>query len=104
MKITIDTKEDSHEDIIKVIQILQHFASNKTITEHVDTTNMMDMFDTPVSSSSASSGSSSASSRPQYQDQLGDVDKAPDFRKFLSMAEKKEAPEKKDDELKIQFF
>lgn len=55
MKLTIDTKEDSHEDIYKILQILTNILNKKELSEHnpgynqssnsVDTTGMMSMFD-----------------------------------------------------------
>ena len=52
MKVTIDTKEDSHEDINKIFQILVSILEKKGLNEHhstsetVDTTNIMNMFST----------------------------------------------------------
>ena len=83
MRITIDTKEDSYEDIKKVLHVLNHLIENKSPIienkEPVDTTNMMDMF----------------GSAPQE-------DKAPDFSSFLNLAEKKE--EEKKDFPKVELF
>ncbi|HIG93579.1 TPA: hypothetical protein HA242_04350 [Candidatus Woesearchaeota archaeon] len=50
MKVTIDTKEDSYEDLHKVLQILSHILQQKGLetkssSESVDTTSMMSMFD-----------------------------------------------------------
>ena len=81
MRITIDTKEDSYEDIKKVLHVLNHLIENKGTSpimenkESVDTTNMMNMF------------SSETPTAP-------DPGTAPDFSSFLNLAEKKE--EKKD--------
>tara|TARA_Y100000310_G_scaffold317846_1_gene371205 strand:- start:23629 stop:23853 length:225 start_codon:yes stop_codon:yes gene_type:complete len=74
MKITIDTKEDSHEDIQKVVEILQHFSKK---SEPVDSTNMMNMF-------------SEQEPEPQATEET-----PPDFTSFLNL--------KKDDK-DIQFF
>ena len=94
MKITIDTKEDSHEDIRKVMQLLANFVEqrnnplsqfsgiNSGIKEPVDTTPMMGMFaDSPAEKK----------------------DTAPDFSSFLNLTQNN----KKDDEdkvPKIEFF
>ena len=43
MKLTIDTKEDSHEDIRKVIKMLQHLVGDSPVT------NQPDIFDDPNS-------------------------------------------------------
>ena len=90
MKITIDTKEDSHEDIQKVVEILQHF-SKKQVSEPVDTTNMMSMF-----------GSDSQTSTPVEQEKpipQTSEGTPPDFTSFLNL--KKEDKENKEG---IQFF
>jgi hypothetical protein len=98
MKITIDTKEDSHEDIQKVMQILQHFtrsstqvAQNITPTAPVqDTSSMMSMFgDTP----------SSQSATPEPLPQT-----APDFSSFLNLADQMKKEEEKSDDVKIELF
>ena len=88
MKLTIDTKEDSHEDIRKVMQVLQHMLEGKQTsiqttepTPQVDTTNMMNMFGLTPTEQKAE-------------------DTAPDFNAFLNLVEKKE--EKEDP--KIEFF
>ena len=89
MKLTIDTKEDSHEDIRRVMQVLQHMLEGKQTsiqttepTPQVDTTNMMNMF-----------GSNTATEQKAE-------DTAPNFNAFLNLVEKKE--EKEDP--KIEFF
>lgn len=89
MKITIDTKADSPEDIQKVIQILSHFASREPLTnfEPVDTTNMMNMFDTSPTST---------------KEKKEVPDTPPDFSSFTSLLNKK--GEKKESLPKIQFF
>ncbi|MBT4539450.1 hypothetical protein HOC32_04150 [Candidatus Woesearchaeota archaeon] len=88
MKLTIDTKEDSHEDIRKVMQVLQHMLEGKQTsiqttepTPQVDTTNMMNMFGSTPTEQNAE-------------------DTAPNFNAFLDLVEKKE--EKEDP--KIEFF
>ena len=47
MRVTIDTKEDSHEDIVKVLEILTRLLQQKNQSgESVDTTTLMSMFGT----------------------------------------------------------
>lgn len=84
MKITIDTKEDSHEDIQKVLHILTNIIQNKesSTTQHnfpepqPDTTNLMSMF-----------------ANPEPQKEVPNT--PPDFGAFLNLANKEE--EKKED-------
>ncbi len=57
MKVTIDTKEDSYEDIRKVLHILTQILERKGETglagmgTATDTTNLMSMFDSSVGGS-----------------------------------------------------
>lgn len=76
MKVTIDTKEDSYEDIKKVLHILTNILEQKSgsipeISSNADTGNMMDMFN----------------SAP---DPTLTAEKAPDFGSFLNLVNKKE--------------
>ena len=57
MKITIDTKEDSREEIKKVISLLTHLIGETPMTNanifdnpqpEPETNNLMNMFDNPV--------------------------------------------------------
>ncbi|MDP3639854.1 MAG: hypothetical protein Q8R53_01485 [Nanoarchaeota archaeon] len=87
MKVTIDTKEDTHEDIRKVLHLLAGILEKKeekSSSLPVDTTNLMGMF---------GDGSSLTAQKD---------DKAPDFGSFLSLTKGKE--EKKDQPVKIEFF
>ncbi|MDP3990359.1 MAG: hypothetical protein Q8Q01_04090 [archaeon] len=87
MKITIDTKHDSHDDIMKVMEILKHFVKKEEKTEIVDTTNMMSMF-----------------SDNTYQSEKKIIpDTPPDFTSFLNLAQGKRE-DKRNDEPKIEFF
>ena len=85
MRITIDTKEDSYEDIKKVMHVLNHLIENKGTSpimenkESVDTTNMMNMF-----------GSSPVEEKP---------DTAPNFDALLNLGKKEE-----DKEPKVELF
>ncbi|HLC97164.1 MAG TPA: hypothetical protein VJC21_00065 [Candidatus Nanoarchaeia archaeon] len=87
MRVTIDTKEDTHEDIRKVLHLLAGILEKKeekSSASSVDTTNLMGMF-----------GDDSAAAGQKD-------DKAPDFGSFLSLTKGKE--EKKGQPLKIEFF
>ena len=101
MKVTVDTKEDSYEDIHKVYQILANILQRKgnnvsnlstlheTDTETpVDTTNLMNMFD--------SSGASSPSSEKSVPDT------APNFNSFLNLT--KDSGTKKEDRAEIEYY
>ncbi len=96
MKVTIDTKEDSHEDIQKVIQILTNMLHQKEVVTPTapveDTTNMMSMFANPT-----------AHVKEEVPVAAEPVqESAPDFSAFLNLAaEEKKEP---DDEAKIEFF
>jgi len=89
MKITIDTKEDSHEDIRKVMRILADITSNSSYSnappENVDTSSMMNMFDSHGTSSSAKGEGT-----------------APDFSSFLNLTNPQK--EKKAEIPKIEFL
>jgi hypothetical protein len=80
MKVTIDTKEDSHEDIQKVLHILTNMLHKKeNVAEPVDTTNMMTMFKSP---------------EKKVEDVAPSQETAPNFNSFLNLVSKKE--EKKE--------
>lgn len=98
MKVTIDTQQDSYEDIHKVYQILANILQRKgnnisnlsSIHESasetpVDTTNLMNMFDSPTSSSDKNI-----------------PEKAPDFSSFLNLA--KETSTKKEERAEIEYY
>lgn len=97
MKVTIDTQQDSYEDIHKVYQILANILQRKgnniagfpenTPEAPVDTTNLMNMFDAPSSSSSLEK------SIPE---------KAPDFSSFLNLT--KETTAKKEEKMEIEYY
>lgn len=95
MKITIDTKEDSHEDISKVIEILKHFQNNNIQREEVDSTNMMSMFGSEPVQETASVETPTMQETPQVSSGT-----PPDFTSFLNIANKEEPKEDKG----IQFF
>jgi hypothetical protein len=94
MKITVDTKEDSVEDIRKVMQILSHFSEQKEAQhEQVNTAPMMSMFGEASPRSSHSTSTSTQNDTP------------PDFSSFMNLANQvsnKNTEEQK--EPKIEFF
>lgn len=84
MKISIDTKEDSFEDIRKVLQILTAILEKKdssASTLSTDTTNLMGMF-SELKGTVETSG------------------KAPDFGSFLTLAQKNE----KKDNPQVEYY
>ncbi len=76
MRITLDTKEDTFEDIQKVLHILTGILEKKGSTissapQNIDTSSMMNMLsETPTTTPP--------------------VDKAPDFSSFLNLTKKTE--------------
>ena len=113
MKITIDTKEDSHEDIRKVMEILGHFTGRRdgNVSNHStpnaapeDNSGFMNMFgdsSAPAESvPTAQSGYSSESSTTAVP--AANQGTAPDFSAFLNLAQQPE--EKKDDKPSVEFF
>jgi len=92
MKVTIDTKEDSHEDIRKVLHILTNILEKKDFKdskpeEAADTTSMMSMFDTPAKESSAQTAGT-----------------PPDFSSFLNLQNSARKNEDKDEMPRIEYF
>ena len=59
MKISIDTKEDSHEDIRKVIKMLEHLVSSGSSPSYSNSGNIFDDPSPSLSSSEDSYGSNS---------------------------------------------
>ena len=96
MKITIDTKEDTHEDIRKVISLLSNLIgngggevfSNQNASAPADSTNLMSMFgDAPATAATPISSN----------------DSAPNFGSFLNLIDQKNGVPKKE-EPKIEFY
>ena len=87
MKLTVDTKEDSFEDIRKILQILTSILDKKESvlpSTATDTTDLMGMFS---------------------DDQKGTIETKgtpPDFSSFLSLGSQKK--ENKDDEAKVEYY
>jgi hypothetical protein len=95
MKVTIDTKEDSHDDIKKILHILTNILENKNeIPAPVeDTTSMMSMFSAPVQEISPK-----VAGEPQPVEQK---ETPPDFSSFINLSKRDEEPK---DETRIQYF
>ncbi|MEW5896403.1 MAG: hypothetical protein AB1668_01815 [Nanoarchaeota archaeon] len=88
MKVTIDTKEDSYEDIKKIMHLLTSIIERKEDTPantSADTTAMMNMFSDPTTNKIDAA-----------------PDKAPDFSSFLNLTKKKE--EQKREMPRIEYF
>ena len=98
MKLTIDTKHDTHDDIRKVLHILTHLLEGKeknlspstelssetnrtSASESADTGNLMSMFANPTEKKEET---------------------APDFSSFMNLVDKKDDDNK--EEPKLQFF
>ena len=63
MKLTIDTKEDSHEEIRKVIKMLQHLVGESSYSNYNNESSSRNIFDDPspsLSSSESSYGSNNS--------------------------------------------
>lgn len=76
MKITIDTKEDSHEDIKKVIKMLQHLVGEPSYT------NQPNIFDESPTTPSESSNA--------FVSMFGDTTKEPKEEPMDESKEEKE--------------
>lgn len=91
MKVTIDTKEDSYDDIAKVLHLLTNILERKGTAvgetgEPADTTHLMSMFSSPSSA--------------ERKEVPG---KASDFSSFLNLASKAKEV-KKEEEVRIEYF
>ncbi len=85
MKLTIDTKHDSHEEILKAISLLKQLVGQESVT-NVSPVNTESMFE----------------ETPTTQTQSTDPT-PPDFTSFLNLAQNAApAPEKKD--VKVELF
>ena len=107
MKVTIDTKEDSHEDIKKVLHILSNMIQNKNEdsvnqSSSVDTTNMMNMFsnNNPETKEEPAVVPMSMFTNSEPQKKVPDT--PPDFTSLLNLAKKDD--ENNDQEPKVQLF
>ncbi len=121
MKLTIDTKHDTHDDIRKVLHILTHLlqqkegtvglsperpaelssttdlaseTSSSSATEPADSSNLMSMFASPGDAQKSEISGTAFSGKKE--------DTAPDFSGFMNLVNKKEDEDKK--EPKLEFF
>jgi hypothetical protein len=101
MKLTIDTKHDTHDDIRKVLHILTHILENK---------NPGLSSETNLTSETSSSSTSELADSSNLMSMFGDnsstenketPDKAPDFSSFMNLVDKKDEDQEKP---KLQFF
>lgn len=108
MKITIDTKQDSHEEIKHAIQILTNILQRQgaRAAPTADTSNMMSMFgdspSTPTSPSTAETQPTTPMSMfadPQPRKEVPDT--PPDFSTFLNLAQGQQVEKK---EPKVEYF
>ena len=98
MKITIDTKEDSHEDIQKVMQILSHFTNKSNITSNYYP-------EKQETNESSNEGFMSMFGDSSQEEKKEIPNTPPDFSNFLNLAQKQEEEkEKKEDRPRLQFF
>lgn len=124
MKITIDTKQDSHEDMKHVLEMLTNllqkgsepvdtgvmmgmFGSNETSSTETanpslesnssGTPTPMSMFNTPTKQSSDSQLFGMSQRQNEFSE---NKDTAPNFSSLLSLSKEK----KEDDEPKVEFF
>ncbi|PIZ51001.1 hypothetical protein COY27_05085 [Candidatus Woesearchaeota archaeon CG_4_10_14_0_2_um_filter_33_13] len=102
MKITIDTKEDSHEDIQKVMEILSHFT-NKTGLNNEIRTNVQEVSKPDAETNNTGFMSMFGDNLDTTVTEKNKVpDTPPDFSSFLNLANKQE--DKKELKPRIQFF
>jgi hypothetical protein len=81
MKVTIDTKEDSQEDIQQVLHILQNMLKKTTPVEikETETSNLMSMF-----------SQDTTSDKPEAVESKTVQDTPPDFTSLLQLTDKEE--------------
>lgn len=90
MKLSIDTKEDSFEDIRKILQILTSILEKKDDSDSpsaaaTDTTDLMSMFD-------GQKGTVETKGSP------------PDFSSFLNLSSQKKDDDKDSDKAGIEYY
>lgn len=115
MRLTIDTKEDSHEEIKHAIQILTNLLEKKGFSTPLapeaslgEQVNMMDMFNSSPSAQTAFSQPAteetavpmSMFANPEPKKEAPDT--PPDFSSFLSLT--KEMEVKKKDTPRVELF
>ncbi len=108
MKVTIDTKEDTQEDIRRVLHILTDILHRKGTLQReslsegqTDTTNLMSMFNAPPGDPLHAEGAGNSGTAPS------DAGTAPDFSSFLNLAGRKEeikAGRDNSDNPEVEFY
>ncbi len=93
MKITIDTKEDTHEDIRKVIKMLQHLVGEQSYTNQP---NIFEDTDSP-STDSSNDVSSSAPEGNAFVNMFGDTQTTDEPKEEPMDEPEEEKKEEKED-------
>jgi hypothetical protein len=108
MRLTIDTKHDSHEDIKHAIQILSNILerqgqsiSGTREASPTETTNMMSMFDDHSSETNNEQPTSPLSMFSNTEPAKSDT--GPDFTSFLNLSNN-QTEEKPTEEHKVEYF
>ena len=105
MKITIDTKHDTHDDIRKVLHILTHILENKETglsSSYAQESNAT----LETSSSSASEPADSSNLMSMFAnpgENQENSETPPDFSNFMNLVDKKDDDGEKK-EPKLEFF
>ena len=109
MKLTIDTKHDTHDDIRKVLHILTHLLQEKerSISSNVGlsserTINSSSATNTTPASEPADSSNLMSMFANPGEKKEPETDTAPDFSNFMNLVNKKE--DDKEEKPKLQFF
>ena len=111
MKITIDTKHDTHEDIRKVLHILTHILENKESNAKLDSNFNINsnINSNPVTTEDKPAGfmnmfGDSSTSTPSDEPNQTEQETAPDFSNFMNLMNKKEDDGENKEEPKLEFF
>jgi hypothetical protein len=91
MKITIDTKEDSHEEIKRAIQLLSHLVGESVVP---NSSNVFESSDSSVSGGMMGMFDSGDASTASNED-------APSLNAVFGSSEKKEV---KDEKAEVEFY
>jgi hypothetical protein len=107
MKITIDTKHDTHEDIRKVLHILTHILENKESSSRLDSNINLSTATTeekPAGFMNMFGDSPTPTSAPSNEPNQTEPETAPDFSNFMNLMNKKEDDNEDKEEPKLEFF
>jgi hypothetical protein len=117
MRLTIDTKEDSHEEIKHAISILNNLLERKGVSSTSSNpqpvtdgpVNMMSMFGDSNSVNTSNETTTLAEENVMPMSMFANpepkkvLDRAPDFTSFLNLANRNDEEEKKE-EARVEFF